>query len=63
METEELCLANIFQVTRMTDLCGELVQGVGIYGVDGESVVSVNGSESGRDWELAECTSWEHDLV
>lgn len=63
METEELCLANIFQVTRMTDLCGELVQGVGIYGVDGESVVSVNGSESGGDWESAVCTSWDHDLV
>jgi hypothetical protein len=37
----------------MTDLCGELVQWVGIYGVDSEGVVSVNGSETGRDWVLA----------
>lgn len=34
----------------MTDLCGELVQWVGVYGVDGKGVVSVNGSETGRDW-------------
>lgn len=37
----------------MTDLCGELVQWVGIYGVDGKRVVSVDGSETGRDWVLA----------
>jgi hypothetical protein len=34
----------------MTDLCRELVQWVGIYGVDSEGVVSVDGSETGRDW-------------
>lgn len=62
-EKGELCLANIFQIINMTDLCGELVQWVGVYGVNGESVVSVNGSEPGGDFELAECTSWDHDLV
>jgi len=49
MKTEELCLANIPPDWQMTDLCGELVQWVGIYGVDGQGVVSVNGSETGRD--------------
>ena len=37
----------------MTDLCGKFVQWVGIYGVDSERVVSVDGSETGRDWVLA----------
>jgi hypothetical protein len=41
----------------MTDLCGELVQWVGIYGVDGKGVVSVDGSETGRDWLLAKFLS------
>jgi len=50
---EALCLANIPFRVLMTDLCGELVQWVGIYGVDSERVVSVNGSETGRDWVLA----------
>ena len=53
VKKEELCLANIPPSVQMTDLCGELVQWVGIYGVDGEGVVSVNGSETGRDWMLA----------
>ena len=53
VQKEELCLANIPPSVQMTDLCGELVQWVGIYGVDGEGVVSVDGSETGRDWVLA----------
>jgi len=31
---KELCLANIPSCRQMTDLCGELVQWVGVYGVD-----------------------------
>jgi hypothetical protein len=53
VQKEELCLANIPPSVQMTDLCGELVQWVGVYGVDGKGVVSVNGSETGRDWVLA----------
>jgi hypothetical protein len=49
---EALCLANILGCGERTDLCGELVQWVGIYGVDGKRVVSVDGSESGRDYVL-----------
>jgi len=33
--SEALCLANMPISYVMTDLCGELVQRVGIYGVDG----------------------------
>ena len=49
VQTEALCLANVHPCEQMTDLCGELVQWVGVYGVNGERVVSVNGSETGRD--------------
>jgi len=49
VQTEALCLADIPPGQQMTDLCGELVQWVGVYGVDGKRVVSVNGSEAGRD--------------
>jgi hypothetical protein len=37
----------------VTDLGGELVQGVSLDGVDGKRVVTVDGSEAGRDWGLA----------
>jgi hypothetical protein len=37
----------------MTDLGGELVQWVSLDGVDGKRVVSVDGSETGRDYGSA----------